>query len=175
MNYTTQNRSSLFVICAFVWSFILGRLLAFGFRFRGIFWYHVFRYEGWYNLTQIVYKPIQLWYLTFHLIVLLYMIGESNVWILLTLVNLFFSYWHPVFMEDLISWAKSMAIGFLIIVLLIFCLVWEHHNGERAVAGLLILNFLYVYFPVVHAALVIKTPTRVSEYEERTARDVSNV
>ena len=175
MNYTSQNRSELFIIGSFVWSFILGRLLAFGFRLRGIFWYHVFHYEGWYNLTMLVYKPIQTWYIAFHLVTLLYMIGESNVWILLTIVNLLFSYWHPVFMEDLISWSKTMMLGFIILVLLTFCLVWEHHNGEKAVAGVLILNFLYVYFPVVHAALVIQTPTRVSEYEERTTREVSHV
>ena len=78
-------------------------------------------------------------------------------------------------MEDLISWSKTMMLGFIILVLLTFCLVWEHHNGEKAVAGVLILNFLYVYFPVVHAALVIQTPTRVSEYEERTTREVSHV
>ena len=175
MNYTNQNKTSLFIIGAFVWSFILGRLFAFGFRAKGILWYHVFKYESWYNLTQFVYKPSQLWYYIFQIILLLYMIGESNVWILLTIINLSFSYWHPVFMEDLSSWNRLAVMGFAIIVMLVFCLVWEHHDGERAVAALLILNFLYIYFPLVHATLVIKTPTRVSEYVERTKREVSDV
>jgi hypothetical protein len=129
-----------------------------------------FRYENWYNLTEMAYRPHQLFYAMFHIVLLLFMIGESNVWIIMALVNFMFAYWHPVFLEDLASWFHSSIVGFFILVLLIFALVWEHHVGEKAVVALLIVIYVCLFAPLLHAMVVLKTPQRVSDYEERKAR-----
>ena len=160
-----------FVCLMFAWTFMLGRLLAFGFRSTAVFWVHKFRYEGWYSLTPLVYKPPQIVFYSFQIILLIFVIGESNVWPILAAVNLGFSYWHPVFMEDLVSWQHSASVGLVVVVLLGFALIWEHHDAEKAVVVLLLLNFLYIYMPNVHALLVIGEPTLVTEYESRKARN----
>lgn len=169
----TQIR--LFLGVLLVWSFVVGRLCAFGFRVRRVFWLHKIKYENWYMLTPILYRPKQWVYLCFHLQLLMFILFASNTWAHMMFVNGLFSYWHPLFLEDLVPWKKSSVVGFVILLVLSISIVAEHHLSEQVVIASIIINFVYLFVPCVHACAVLKTPTRVTLYEGRKTRNKSSI
>lgn len=126
-------------------------------------------------LTPLLYRPWQVWYFSFQKALLVVTISESNIWILMIMVQLLFSMWHPMFLEDLVSWSKSVSMGFTIVILLCFGIMYEHHINEKITLGFILVYFLYLFIPNLHALVRIGSPTRVVMYEERKSRSTADI
>ena len=173
-----HTKTSLALFFFFAWSFCIGRLCAFGFRPNALCWIHKRKYEGWYLLTPILYRPHQCVYLIFHVVLCVSllvgsMLGSPNVWLHLVVVNGLFSYWHVVFLEDLVSFKWSLVLGCFILCLLGTAMVVESHTVERLIISVVAVTFIYLFVPCVHAFVKIRKVTRVTLYEGRKTRDVT--
>lgn len=80
-----------------------------------------------------------------------------------------FSYWTPSFLEDFIDFGRAATVGLAIFMLLIATLMTQAaQSADFFVTLSILMLFVYVYAPCVHAAIIIKTKVSTVDYEHRT-------
>ena len=121
-------------------------------------------------LTPILYRSPPIAYYSFHIFLLFITLLETNVWTVNICVEIMYACWYPLFLEDICSWKSCSLLGFAIIVMLGLSLVLEIHVQEKVLIAFVILHYIYLLIPCVHAWIMIGEPTRVTAYEGRKQR-----
>lgn len=127
--------------------------------------------EGWYSLTKMLYRPYFVVYIFIHFLFFIVHTLNINVFAVYILApaHTLFSYWTPSFLEDFIDFGRAAAVGLAIFMLLVATLMTQAaQSADFFVTLLILMLFVYVYAPCVHAAIIIKTKVSSVDYEHRT-------